>query len=1002
MQIDDTNVGTMTSEEVAQVLRQAGNPVRMVIARVITDNSGELPPRKPVETGNADIFEVELSKGNKGLGITIAGYVGEENEAEQLSGIFVRSISEDSAADRCGKINVNDQIIEVDGVNLENKTNLEAVEVLKKTGSVVRMKLARAKDVAIPKRTRSSENIVQSFAGEMESAVDEVDEVDNYAGPVQPEVVEEAKAKYQSIVGEEAEILVVQLPKFSPTGGLGLSLEGFTQEGLQHHRIHTVNPTGPVGVHGVVVKGDYLIEINGSNVLELSHNEVVSLIQALPLNFRLVVARKLDENDEIVTVQEIRPTNNNLNSKSTSSMWASEVEYVDLEKGEKGLGFSILDYQDPVLPDETVIVIRSLVPGGAAEHDGRLHPGHRLMSVNDTNLEHATLDIAVQTLKSTERGIVRIGVAKPFSLFEDPDAVDNRETSNGQGEEYEKASDDEQFISPHPLPFDIDDLPNILPVRDHLETIRIKRKIVGKLGISLRSDRDQSGCEVKEVLPGGAVDLDGRITVGDHILSVNDQSLVGLNHQQVKAILRKQTLLKDISFIVIKKQFLPPRLGSRSGEDSLASSTLSLVTDMETPRHEGGSYENISELQTEPLTKDIGHDDTETGEYSNILNVYIARSPGQSLGISIVGGNEEALSKGIIGIFVRTIVEDSPAGCENGLKVNDRILELNDQDLRNASHDVAVEAIRNATSPMEFVVERLVEQALLPLEGSAPFDWESEGKGTFSVNDDNQETQDDTLEVELALAGTNVVESSFLQENEKDEIEALREKYPDVAGELYTVDLVKGELGLGLSIAGGRGATANRIFVVDVKPNGAAFHDGKIKAMDEILEVNHVTIRGISHHDASAILRNTPTHVHLALGRTKEGANYLKRRSAAARDSALISERAHSPSLEQYASNASLNKQTPSPLVVTDESESQRDSPVPQMVTQEHSEPPPQTVVSLLKSSLGLGFAIGEGPSHLFGEQGICIKSITPGGVAEQVWKTVISILQSTTLNGGK
>ena len=48
MQIDDTNVGTMTSEEVAQVLRKAGNPVRLVIARVITDTSGELPPTKPV------------------------------------------------------------------------------------------------------------------------------------------------------------------------------------------------------------------------------------------------------------------------------------------------------------------------------------------------------------------------------------------------------------------------------------------------------------------------------------------------------------------------------------------------------------------------------------------------------------------------------------------------------------------------------------------------------------------------------------------------------------------------------------------------------------------------------------------------------------------------------------------------------------------------------------------------------------------------------------------
>ena len=123
--------------------------------------------------------------------------------------------------------------------------------------------------------------------------------------------------------------------------------------------------------------------------------------------------------------------------------------------------------------------------------------------------------------------------------------------------------------------------------------------------------------------------------------------------------------------------------------------------------------------------------------------------------------------------------------------------------------------------------------------------------------------------------------------------------------------------------------------------------------MDEILEVNHVTIRGISHHDASAILRNTPTHVHLALGRTKESESFLKRRSAAARasrDFNLNTERAPSPSSEQYSSNASLNKQSPSPLAVN-EDQSQRDSPVPQVVTQEHDETPQQTVVSLLKAS---------------------------------------------------
>ena len=46
--------------------------------------------------------------------------------------------------------------------------------------------------------------------------------------------------------------------------------------------------------------------------------------------------------------------------------------------------------------DETVIVIRSLVPGGVAAWDGRIVPGDRLMFVNNVDLSHASLDEAVQ------------------------------------------------------------------------------------------------------------------------------------------------------------------------------------------------------------------------------------------------------------------------------------------------------------------------------------------------------------------------------------------------------------------------------------------------------------------------------------------------------------------------------------------------------------------------------------------------------------------------------
>lgn len=72
--------------------------------------------------------------------------------------------------------------------------------------------------------------------------------------------------------------------------------------------------------------------------------------------------------------------------------------------------------QDPVDPANTVIVIRSLVPGGTAEDDGRLLPGDRLMFVNDINLENGSLEEAVQALKGAPMGNVRIGVAKPLPV----------------------------------------------------------------------------------------------------------------------------------------------------------------------------------------------------------------------------------------------------------------------------------------------------------------------------------------------------------------------------------------------------------------------------------------------------------------------------------------------------------------------------------------------------------------------------------------------------------
>ncbi|XP_012284619.1 patj homolog isoform X2 [Orussus abietinus] len=467
-------------------------------------------------------FTVELKKDIYGLGITIAGYVCEK---EELSGIFVKSISEGSAADLSNKILINDRIVEVDGHSLQGYSNHEAVEVLRSTGQTVVLCLERylrgpkyeqlqqaiaASELRPPQPTSPSITSLPSFPisadgettteiepeGESHTTVDsavlheaesinsfgELDDAANVEALLSDPSSEltsliraAIKAKWQKIVGPDTEIVVAQLKKFAEGSGLGISLEGTVdvengQEVRPHHYIRSILPEGPVGQNGTLRSGDELLEVNGYRLLGINHMEVVSVLKELPIHVRMVCGRNIASQDPLCPIdtaqhqaafqtrsilggslQNLLPamdrlvkaksdgslasttttatvTDASLNKMKSRSlepltglaMWSSEPQIIELVKGERGLGFSILDYQDPMNPNETVIVIRSLVPGGVAQVDGQLIPGDRLLFVNDIALENATLDQAVQALKGAPKGTVRIGVAKPLPI---PDSI---------------------------------------------------------------------------------------------------------------------------------------------------------------------------------------------------------------------------------------------------------------------------------------------------------------------------------------------------------------------------------------------------------------------------------------------------------------------------------------------------------------------------------------------------------------------------------------------------
>ncbi|XP_049650651.1 multiple PDZ domain protein isoform X2 [Accipiter gentilis] len=1078
LKIGDTDLAGMSSEQVAQVLRQCGNRVKLVIARGPIEElpPPAVPPGTPVPTStpekqadasvgsceDGEKFNVELTKNNQGLGITIAGYIGDKTS--EPSGIFVKSITKGSAVEHDGRIHVGDQIIVVDGTNLQGFTNQQAVDVLRHTGQTVRLTLIRRglkqenhiqppedfsaaveKDLLFP--TMDSSTAKDNSETEQgspslscsASVVNTGEDMKHQETDFQLTTTEAeaTKAKWQRIMGSNYEIVVAVVNKFSESSGLGISLEAT----VGHHFIRSILPEGPVGRSGKLFSGDELLEVNEISLLGENHKDVVNILKELPIKVTMVCCRPvappithpealeslslsevqltekahielgfIGSSDTEGTALEIADEGQSMEEVQSSSlaMWETEVQHIELEKGSMGLGFSILDYQDPVDPANTVIVIRSLVPGGVAEQDGRLLPGDRLMFVNDTNLENGSLEEAVQALKGAPTGTVKIGVAKPLpvdsseadlvdeSTFESQYSLENDvfeasvialhgSTCSGElnysfslplstpksvGEECSNAAADfcvsdknlysmdlnqrarEQksivassletatgFAKKDLLPLAVPDvnqnesentatwtatqttaeiaqctslatamqldptgqdqvvlmekrcpvslegsstIPN--SVKNTYEKTITIAKGNSSLGMTVSSNKDGSGMIVRSIIHGGSISRDGRIGVGDCILSINEESTTNLTNAQARAMLRRHSLIgpdiksspapADDQALCYVITYVPAEnldeyrasLGQQTEGavpfDLFPSHTVRELPEL--PEREEGEGEE-SDLQNAAFSN-----------WNQPRKVELWREPSKSLGISIVGGRGmgSRLSNGEVmrGIFIKHILEDSPAGKNGTLKTGDRIVEVDGIDLRDASHEQAVEAIRKAGNPVVFMVQSIISRP----RAFDQSDLEPEKTSLCNNLPLPPPSAFSGISCDVAQSSSSRVPEDVEKEDEFGySWKKIVQRYGNLLGELHMIELEKGRTGLGLSLAGNKDRSRMSVFVVGIDPNGAAGKDGRLQIADELLEINGQILYGKTHQNASSIIKCAPSKVKIIFIRNKDAVNQM-------------------------------------------------------------------------------------------------------------------------------
>ncbi|XP_025742918.1 tyrosine-protein phosphatase non-receptor type 13 isoform X16 [Callorhinus ursinus] len=784
-----------------------------------------------VSSPEREITLVNLKKDAKyGLGFQIIG--GEKMGRLDL-GVFISSITPGGPADLDGCLKPGDRLISVNSVSLEGVSHHAAIEILQNAPEDVTLVISQPKE-KIPKGPSSPVHIASGMKNYMKkpSSMQDsaIDSSEDHCWPHgTPRHISESSfglsggLREGSLSSQDSRTESASLSQSQVNGFFASPLSDRTWQESQH------GSPSPSVISKTTGKKRTSTDSNRSKTKKTGSSDATDYSDRGDSDMdEATYSSSQDHQTPKKESSSSMNTSNKMNFKTfpSSPPKPGDIFEVELAKNDNSLGISVTGGVNTSVRHGGIYV-KAVIPKGAAESDGRIHKGDRVLAVNRVSLEGATHKQAVETLRNTGQ-VVHLLLEKgqspaskehvpmtPQCTLPDPDA---------QGQEKMKKMThvkDYSFVT-----------------EENTFEVKLFKNSSG-LGFSFsREDSlipeqmNASIVRVKKLFPGQPAAESGKIDVGDVILKVNGASLKGLSQQEVISALRGTS--PEVSLLLC-----------RPSPGMLPEIDPALLTPLHSPAQ---VLPNNTKDSSQPACMEQGTSSDENEMYDKSKKQ--CTSPSRRDSYSDSSGSGEDLVK-------------APGKIPNRSWSSSLHQTLNNMGSQALSQHETSKSKEDAICTMFYYPQKIPSKA--ELEDSSP---------PSPLPPDV--TLGQSYQPQAESASTNSMDKYIYHISEPTRQESLTSLKNDLENHLedfeleveLLITLIKSEKGsLGFTVT--KGSQSIGCYVHDVIQDPAK-SDGRLRPGDRLIKVNDTDVTNMTHTDAVNLLRAAPKTVRLVLGRVLE------------------------------------------------------------------------------------------------------------------------------------